>query len=697
MKKPLCFVLPSAQTEELQALHRVYASEVVRQGDVLLNVFPKHQAEIEAFPYPAEVIPVLDPAEFAGHLCGCRAVVSSRLHGTILALHSGVPTIAAWPAPGGNKVPDLMNDVLLFPDQFFLIEESSLTRKTLSVVVDAVRKAYATGRREQLFERLYSISQHTQKESVRMLQGVFGLGIRAGVANVDFPVSGSGWKEPEAAPQTDSRVAVWATGESLLPVEGGGVMPLSENEESAGSRMEHARDPEFVRIASPWGRLWEKWGSWGEGGGTTPPVVGKEASYAGSPAVSLGTLFLIMLLGLPSLASLSGSTEAKPSDRAGDVLSVGKAASRGLSESGLVAVPPCRCLSNRRPWRLSEAVFFGVNYSLWVVLAMGFNICSKTYMRETRNPVALLTIQGWVGIAGLWVMNLVAQYRQRLVSLATPSSSSSSAPSWMGKCGPNQARRVGRGVWQAGLLHSANAILTSWSVLVGGVAATHALKALEPVAAAGFSRWLLGSTLPPGRVAAVTIIVLGLGILMVPLRIPRWADGSGEDAEIGSEAAGMDTLDLAIPAMLSGCACCAIALRNVLLKRYDPPPPPLALLVCSIVGAAVGSIALLVPFLPCSWEWAGEPLLRASGVNAALCFTGYNLASFNLLSELSPVGHAVGNAGKRACLFATGLFLLGEEGSMSPRQLAGASVAFLGLTSYNLAGASSRPSPTPLR
>ena len=181
--------------------------------------------------------------------------------------------------------------------------------------------------------------------------------------------------------------------------------------------------------------------------------------------------------------------------------------------------------------------------------------------------------------------------------------------------------------------------------------------------------------------------------MMVPFHLPRWAGGGGGAVAVEEFGASvMGGQDLAIPAVVTACACCAIALRNVLLKRLDPPPPPppLGLLVCSVVGAAVGSMALLVPFLPSSWEWSGESVVRVSGFNAALCFVGYNLASFNILSELSPVGHAVGNASKRIFLFASGLFLLGEEESMCPRQLVGASVAFLGLASYNLAGTSVR-------
>ncbi|CAM9905336.1 unnamed protein product, partial [Laminaria digitata] len=358
-------------------------------------------------------------------------------------------------------------------------------------------------------------------------------------------------------------------------------------------------------------------------------------------------------------------------DKVSDFLEVGFP-SAAAAAAAAVAVPPCSPLIGERRVRAADVTFFGVNYTLWVALSVGFSMCSKTYMRETRNPMALLAIQGWVGIAVLCFMNVVARYRQRGAPFQRPpalsfsprphpapptfSSLNAPMPAWAGKCGPRQMRRVGRSVWQAGLLHSSNAVLTSWSVLVGGVAATHALKTLEPVAAAGFSRWLLGSTLPPGRVAAVAIIVVGLSILMVPFHLRSWAGGTGGGG-VSVEGFGLSVMGgqgLVIPAV-----------------------------VTAVVGAVVGSMALLVPFLPSSWEWSGESVVRVSGFNAALCFVGYNLASFNLLSELSPVGHAVGNASKRVFLFASGLFLLGEEESMSPRQLAGASVAFLGLASYN--------------
>ena len=675
-------------TPDLHMLHRVFSSEIVHQDDILLNLFPKHQAEIEAYPYPVPVEAILDPEGFPRRLCGCRAVVTSRLHGTILSLQSGVPTLAAWPVWAGNKVPDLMKDVLNFPDQFLLVKDD-LTREMLDQCVGRMRSAYANGRRDALFEKLDFISRHTKKEASLVLERFLHVPLAEDGGGKGHHASNL-WKKYTSTPHAEEEI-----GEEVQMAAGRvAEIRLSGESSTVGSGLEAARHPDYAAPFTPW--KW--WGAaWRTGERPQGAEIGGAMSLSGSPVLSLGTLVLIALLGLPGLASLSKSVKSNASSPADQVEGALAAEKAKLSEVGPAATNSMQLFSlfgGQRP-RMMDFAFFGLNYVMWVMLSMGFSICSKAYMDETGNPMALLAIQGWIGTAILCAMNVAARCRRRSAETSSSpnadGSVSSSTPSWLGRCGLKQARRVGRNVWQAGLLHSGNAVLTSWSVLVGGVAATHALKALEPVAAAGFSRWLLGSKLPLYRAVAVAIIVLGLGILMVPLQLPRWIGGSGSFAP-AEERSGSGTwhagTNLAVPALMTMCACCTVALRNVLLKRPDPPPPPppLSLLVCCIVGAGVGSFALLVPLLPFSWEWAGKSLLRASGVNAALCFVGYNLASFNLLSELSPVGHAVGSASKRVCLFATGLFLLGEEGSMSPRQLAGASLAFVGLASYNLAG-----------
>ena len=206
LEKPLCFALPSALTEELQLLHRMYSSGIVREGDVLLNVFPKHQAEIEEYPYPAPVDAVLDPAQFASRLCGCRAVIASRLHGTIIGLHSGVPTIAAWPTGEGNKVPDLMKDVVRFPDQFLLVG-ASLTREALSKRVDIIRNSYTGGRRERLFMKLDFIARHTQEQFFHMLKDVFGFDMPGGLGSVNDATASLFWKEPGHTPLLEGQLA----------------------------------------------------------------------------------------------------------------------------------------------------------------------------------------------------------------------------------------------------------------------------------------------------------------------------------------------------------------------------------------------------------------------------------------------------------------------------------------------------------
>lgn len=773
--RPLCFVVPAAGQDNLQMLHHVYASQVIREGDVVFNVFPKHQAEIEAFEYPVPVEVVLDPAAFLRRLCDCQAVISSRLHGVILGLHSGVPTIAAWPTNKDNKIPDIMNNVMRLPDQFLLVSEA-LTREAVLSRVNAVRASYGdfgTHRRQAVYERLRSVHRRNRKAVHKLLSVLFDMDVpepsyagdrlrygefwrwkegnwggkvlqgmnhteqhlvvvRGGsseakamtervdraapgefkqdgrvVESEESVLEGARPEEEDGTTEPGGEVSGEKSTEAPRSVIGGRVPDHTGEEELVGN--ERAPHPvksrtaqgmgrageqesygvgmaELVRPRSPWQPL--------QGSGTSDRATlprRHEMPGSGSSALTVAALFLIVALSLPRFSSLSEDTSHKqPAD-----CSPSDSAENGCDTSVSDFIRLRRlCPSSG----ISRAVFFGVNYTLWVLLAVGFNVCSKTYLRETRNPVALLAIQGWVGIVVLVAINALAQRRFPSTASDAPPQSRPSSPGhdWAGRCGLRQAKSAHSNVWHAALLHCGNAVLTSWSVLVGGIAATHALKALEPVAAAGFSRWLLGSTLPPRRIGPLAVIVVGLGILMLPNKWPAWTGrwGIGGDTRIDRGEAAHAELELAVPAVITACACCTIALRNVLLKGTDsPPPPPLSLLVCSVVAAIIGSVVLLLPWQPLSWEWAGRSLLDVSGVNASLCFVGYNLASFNLLSQLSPVGHAVGNASKRVCLFAVGL-MLGEDGPMSVRQVAGAFVAFIGLAGYNLAGVPSAPPPS---
>ena len=667
------------------------SSDIVGQNDVLLNVFPKHQAEIEAYPYPVSVQAILEPERFLRGLCGCRAVVSSRLHGVILSLHAGIPTLAAWPVQQG-KVYDLMKEVLHLSDQFVEVKVG-MTREMLDRRVDKVRSAYAHGRRDTLFEKLEHISRRTKNRVSHILKNFINVPLAEGGV-------GNGPDAPTLRNMPASSPSVGEENAKKGPMSAGGVTEtlLYGKPSTEDSELEALRQTD---LAAPWSS--RKW--WGATVYTEERPqsyeIGKTMPLSRSPVLSLGALGLIVLLSLPGVASLS---KRKRSSHAHQTECISKEQTTGGSEARLATNITMRLVSvfGKHKPRMSVFAFFGLNYVMWVVLSMGFSICSKAYMNESRNPMALLAIQGWIGTAILCAMNAVGRCRHRSANSSfcsnTTDTISSSTPSWLGKCGLEQARREGRNVWQAGLLHSVNAVLTSWSVLVGGVATTHALKALEPVVAAVFSRWLLGSKLSSRRAASVAIVVLGLGIFMMPSHLLKWASDKLNPASVEGHS-GSSTRDvgvnLAVPALVTTCACCTVALRNILLKRVDPPPPPpLGLLVCCIVAAGAGSFALMIPFLPFSWEGAKESLLRVSGVNAALCFVGYNLASFNLLSELSPVGHAVGNATKRVCLLATGLLLLGEERSMSPCQLVGISLAFVGLLGYNLTGTRSRTAPS---
>lgn len=713
-EKPLCFVLPSAMKDYLQELHKVYSSQVVREGDVLLNVFPKHQEEVEAFNYPVDVETVLDPSQFLRRICGCRAVISSRLHGAILGLHSGIPTLAAWPLGEGSKVPGLMKDVMHFPEQFLLVNQS-LTRDEVDLRVTAVQQVYERQHRQMVFKAINEISRHTLKELHLLLEGPFKTKLNGPSYFASQPqefrngTTDNFWasdvynsvkiKRPnvnleQASGSSLSALPIFVDGKRGANSAGANAVTDQDADTDAtegrdgpqgqdGQEREEALVGEYLEDVggvTSWKRRW--------GMDSSPIDVrggGREVFFADTLAMTLGTILLIGLLGTLLFSSLTKSDVSHDS-----TAHLPLAAESPMSLNGGSAGAGLRRDSFHR-LRLRRVVFFGINYILWIVLAIGFNISSKVYLRKTRNPVALLAIQGWVGIIVMWVVKFLPWCTRS--SAATPTSNStylpiSSTKRLIGKFNFRQVRAVNREVWLAGLMHCVNAALTSWSVFVGGIAATHALKALEPVAAAGFSRLLLGTSLPPQRLLAVAVIVLGLVILMLPSEKLWW---TGMSAEVDDDVRDPE-LNMIIPGIMTTCACCAIALRNVFIKRVDPPPsPPFSLLICSIVAATVGSVVILMPWLPFSWTWAGQPLVLSSGVNASLCFVGYNLASFNLLRELTPIGHAVGNASKRVCLFAAGFFL-GEEGPLSMHQEVGTSIAFIGLAGYNLSVAWSRSS-----
>ncbi|CAN0062451.1 unnamed protein product [Scytosiphon promiscuus] len=175
--QPLCFILPASNTDIYDGMHRQLVAEVVRPGDVFVNVFPKHQQEIEAHGYPGSVEEILDPALFAREMCACKAIISGRLHGAILGLHMGVPTFGFHRDASGEKVSDLMIGTMDLPDQFFPVD-AALTREVVDERVDAVRSLYAEeggGHRASIHARLSGFYDDFEASAKSVLFDVIGV------------------------------------------------------------------------------------------------------------------------------------------------------------------------------------------------------------------------------------------------------------------------------------------------------------------------------------------------------------------------------------------------------------------------------------------------------------------------------------------------------------------------------------------
>lgn len=312
------------------------------------------------------------------------------------------------------------------------------------------------------------------------------------------------------------------------------------------------------------------------------------------------------------------------------------------------------------------------------------------------RPRRMLALQGVSGAAVLLVLGRLGG----LGSSDPSSSNGSDAPSKArGQAGLSvQLVTAGRREALAAVLHSGQAILTNFSLFVGGVAVTNALKAMEPVAAAVLSYFLLGKRVAPGGVAALALIVAGILVLTCK------SLGGGGGLVVEGQGTGGGryiTGRILMSAAFTMAAVSCNALRNVVIKQGDPIPPHRTLFTCSVAAGAIGVALMLLRLMVRSMDellLGGEDTaaesgenapqygawLSMSGINAALCFVGYNFASFNLLARLSPVGHAVGNSVKRVVMFGSGIILMGEV--MTARQLAGASVALVGVGAYNVAG-----------
>lgn len=583
----MCFVLPASNSESLAEFHRRLVSNIVREGDVFVNVFPKHQNEIVAHKYPGEVEQVLDPEVYMDRLCSCRAIISTRLHGTILGFHMGVPSLGAWHHDDTHKVHDLTVDVMNLPDQFVLVTQN-LTREDLQAQVDSVVHAYHDGaRRDHINNLMETFYEDTQVEIGHVLDEILKF--------ETLPRSGGNPVEP---------VLGLVPGAKFIP-----------------SAAAHALRSCVVFAV----------------------LVGFIVAMAMRHKRSMGKSALSDVV--PDESSRRETREKKkpsPADGSSVVHFT-------TYEGGDIP-------------RVSM-VKLAMDFVVWVLLAIGFSAYGKVYLNKTQDPAGLLALQGAMGVIMLGGLGYYGAldldpYKEVQLALRTP---------------------TGR----VAVLHTCQAFLTNMAVLIGGVSVTNALKAMEPVAAAVFSYFLLGKRSSRAKIMAILTIVGGIIILTSKGR------GSGGAGHGGGSA-------VLISSLITGAAVCFNALRNVVLKRDAPTPPYVTLFICSVVATVVGMSVMLatlfVEMLGPKEEGTPPPLstgwLRESGINAALCFVGYNFASFNLLTHLSPVGHAVGNSCKRMMVFASGLVMLGE--AMSSRQLLGAITALGGVLGYNIAGLQQR-------
>ncbi|CAN0506208.1 unnamed protein product, partial [Ectocarpus sp. 8 AP-2014] len=545
----------------------------VRQGDRFINVFPKHQKEIEKkFAYPGAVEQIVDPMEYVEQLCTCKAIISTRLHGVVLGLHMGVPTFAAFRLPSGNKVPDVMARAMSLPDQFIQIDEN-LDRELVNAAVSRVRQLYEEGdRRAVIHDRLSALHDEFIVHARHVLVDVLGVGDHQQqqqgpdvATSVQHAQIDNGLPAPQAAGSASAALN-GTPGERSVPSWSHKMMPAS-----VGLDCVAALFLLFAIIALA--ALPSKTGG-GRGGGRSPRVLkcdavngdkkGLVAVSGMEPALGKATAHQEMEehCGRTDAASPSSSRDSELGSR--DSLSPAQR-SPGVKQSGFPA-------TKKGP---SFNLLFALNFILWIALAVAFSRYSKSYLRDTQDPVGLLVLQGSVGVVVLCALGRVGLG-------ATDEGRAGGSVSVLGQLvQPFAASRL---AGLAAILHTCQAFLTSFSVFVGGVAVTSALKATEPVAAVAFSYLILGKTVHRVKLASLAVIMAGIVLLTTKSK----SAAAGTVREAAEEGGATPHSPVMLATMFTMAAVCCNALRNVLIKKGDPVPPRQTLLACSSAAAAIG-------------------------------------------------------------------------------------------------------------
>lgn len=658
---------------------------------------------------------ILDPTEYTKELCSCKAIISTSFHAAVLGLHMGVPTFGAFPRFSPNKFPELMIDLMSLPDQFFFVDEN-LTRDTVDWEVDSVRRLYLEeGRRGAIYARLSQFYEEFQAHAHQVLYYAIGVEqqqkpwqLVEGGSNLTRPSAGAGaGREQETA------------GLGLDSAEGG--TSVASSGSAAAGGVGDATSPGFFFLS---------------------PRRAHSAATGGDCVVATLLLFAFVGLALlPSTANGTRNLRQRPSrDDDEDAVQtfISEEAidtSRGLSRNqgngdtrspsssdagsgnselgGLVKRPKTASLmvvtlqtlrrrifvvggegatvATPRKHLRSETVFV-LNFALWVGLAVMFSVYSKSYLENTHDPAGLLVLQGTTGFVVLLSLGCLGMGGLGI----------SNHPEVPGV--PAHPISVSRRANLAAIIHVGQALLTNICLFRGGDAVVMALRAAEPVAAALLSYFFLGKSASLSSMVSFATIVAGVLLLVTKSGGGGGSSEKASEAERGGCAAWIGEGDFyscsKATAFLATLAVCFNALRNVLMKTSDPVAPHQTLASYSLASGEIGVVILLVRLflkkmdetIP-GREVGGHHAAReeeeeygnwltVDGVIASLCFVGYNLASFNLLAGLSPVAHAVGNTVKTMVVFASGMLFLGE--AVTGRQLAGAAVAAVGVTVYNV-------------
>lgn len=326
---------------------------------------------------------------------------------------------------------------------------------------------------------------------------------------------------------------------------------------------------------------------------------------------------------------------------------------------------------------MTQTAFLGLQFLGWYAFNIYFNIYNKQVLKVFPYPWTCTLLQfagGIVIAAAMWTFRIWKAPQFGKVEIPEVTSTSTDAEIQAAKDAEAADKKLVsvsqlKMILPLAIVHTLGNLLTNVSLGKVAVSFTHTIKAMEPFFSVLLSAVFLGDAPTMAVVLSLMPIVGGVALASISEVSFNWA---GFLAAMGSNI--------------------TFQSRNVLSKKLmtgDAKKGLDQINLFSIITAM--SFFVLLPFTllvegfkltPASFASVGDfnvTLMRLA--IAAGCFHAYQLVSYIILGQVSPVTHSVGNCVKRVVVIVSSVIFF--QTPVSPVNAAGTAIALAGVFAYS--------------